>query len=48
MPIELGFRVLYLFIPSAQDLFLRLGWHIIEHTRYQDTDVVIMSHTQLT
>ena len=45
---ELGFRVLYLYTPTAQDFFLRLGWHIIEHTRYRDTNVVIMSHTQLT
>src|SRR6266478_1601972 len=44
MPDRLGFRVLYLFTPSAQDFFLRLGWHIIEHTRYRDTDVVIMSY----
>jgi GNAT superfamily N-acetyltransferase len=45
---ELGFGTLYLFTPSAQDFFLRLGWHIIEHTSYRDTDVVIMSHIHLT
>jgi predicted N-acetyltransferase YhbS len=43
-----GYPTVYLFTPSAQDFFSRLGWSIVEHTRYRDTDVTIMSHTQVT
>jgi len=43
-----GYHTVYLFTPSAQDFFLRLGWSIVEHTRYRDTDVTIMSHTLVT
>ena len=42
-----GFPTVYLFTPSAQHFFSRLGWSIVEHTRYRDTDVTIMSHTQV-
>lgn len=43
-----GYSTVYLFTPSAQDFFSRLGWSIVEHTRYRETDVTIMSHTQVT
>jgi GNAT superfamily N-acetyltransferase len=43
-----GYSTVYLFTPSAADLFLHLGWSIVEHTRYKGADVAIMSHTQLT
>lgn len=42
-----GYPTVYLFTPSAQDFFSRLGWSIVEHTRYRDADVTIMSHTQV-
>jgi GNAT superfamily N-acetyltransferase len=41
---ELGFEHLYLYTPSAETFYARLGWSVIEHTRYRDTDVVVMSH----
>ena len=43
---RLGLATLYLYTPSAQDFYSRLGWSILERTRYRDTDVTIMSHTQ--
>jgi N-acetylglutamate synthase-like GNAT family acetyltransferase len=43
-----GYSTVYLFTPSAQDYFAHLGWSIVEHTRYKEADVTIMSHTQLT
>ena len=42
-----GYPTVYLFTPSAQDFFSRLGWSIVEHTRYRNTDVTIMSYTQV-
>ena len=42
-----GYPTVCLFTPSAQDFFSRLGWSIVEHTRYRNTDVTIMSHTQV-
>ena len=42
-----GYSTVYLFPPSAQDFFSRLGWSIVEHTRYRESDVTIMSHTQV-
>jgi N-acetylglutamate synthase-like GNAT family acetyltransferase len=45
---RLGFPTVYLFTPSAEDFFSRLGWSIVEHTRYRSADVTIMTHTQLT
>jgi predicted N-acetyltransferase YhbS len=41
-----GYATVYLFTPSAQDFFSRLGWSIVEHAWYRNTDVTIMSHTQ--
>jgi predicted N-acetyltransferase YhbS len=43
-----GYPTIYLFTPSAQDFFSRLGWRIVEHAPYRDTDVTIMSHIQVT
>ena len=43
-----GFRTLYLFTPSAEAFFSHLGWSVVEQTRYRDTDVTIMSYTQVT
>jgi predicted N-acetyltransferase YhbS len=43
-----GFARVYLFTPSAEAFFSHLGWSILEHTRYRDTDVTIMSHTGVT
>jgi len=37
-----GYSTVYLFTPSAQNFFSHLGWNIVEHTRYRDTDVTIM------
>jgi predicted N-acetyltransferase YhbS len=44
----LGFPTVYLFTPSAEHFLSRLGWSIVEHTTYRDTDVTIMSRTQVT
>ena len=44
----LGFSTIYLFTPTAEHFFSRLGWSIVERTRYRDTDVTIMSHTKVT
>lgn len=41
---ELGFTRLYLYTPSAANFYARLGWKIMEQTRYRNTDVTIMSH----
>ena len=38
-----GFSTLYLFTPTAEAFFSRLGWSIVERTRYRDADVTIMS-----
>ena len=45
---RLGFATLYLYTPSAQHFYSRMGWAVLEQTRYRDTDVTIMSHTQVT
>lgn len=44
----LGVRRLYLYTPTIELFYSRLGWSLVERTRYRGTDVVIMSHTQLT
>jgi predicted N-acetyltransferase YhbS len=41
-----GYSTVYLFTPNAQDFFSHFGWSIVEHTRYREVDVTIMSHTQ--
>lgn len=43
-----GFATAYLYTPNAQDFFSRLGWTILERTHYRDTEVTVMSHTQVT
>ena len=42
-----GFLTVYLFTPSAEDFFSQLCWSIVERTRYRNTYVTIMSHTQV-
>jgi predicted N-acetyltransferase YhbS len=42
-----GYSIVYLFTPSAEPFFSHLGWSIVEHTRYRDADVTIMSHTHV-
>jgi GNAT superfamily N-acetyltransferase len=37
-----GFPRLYLYTPSAEDFYPKLGWTVLERTRYRDTDVAIM------
>jgi GNAT superfamily N-acetyltransferase len=44
---RLGFATLYLYTPSARDFYSRLGWSILERMRYRDTEVTIMSYTQV-
>ena len=44
---SLGFHTVYLFTPSAEHFFSRLGWSVVEHTLYRNTDVTIMSHTEV-
>jgi len=39
-----GIRRLYLFTPSAEPLYSRLGWFVLDRTRYRDTDVTVMYH----
>ena len=41
---SLGFVTLYLFTPSAQNFFLRLGWNILERTNYRGANVIVMSY----
>jgi GNAT superfamily N-acetyltransferase len=45
---RLGFATLYLYTPSAEDFYSRLGWFTLERAHYRDTDVTIMSHTHVT
>lgn len=40
----LGVRRLYLYTPSTEQFYSRLGWLLVEHTRYRGTDVVVMSY----
>jgi hypothetical protein len=41
---ETRFRRLYLYTPGAEIFYSRLGWVVIERTRYRDTGVTIMSY----
>jgi GNAT superfamily N-acetyltransferase len=45
--ISLGFPTVYLYTPSAEGYWSRLDWRVVEHTRFRDTDVTIMLHTQV-
>jgi GNAT superfamily N-acetyltransferase len=40
----LGVARLYLYTPSAEVLYSRLGWSIIERTQYRGADVSVMSY----
>lgn len=40
----LGVRRLYLYTPSTEQFYSRLGWLLVEHTSYRGTDVVVMSY----
>jgi len=42
--IALGVRRLYLYTPSTELFYSRLGWSLVERTRYRGTDVVVMSY----
>jgi predicted N-acetyltransferase YhbS len=43
----LGFTTVYLYTPSAEQYWSRLGWSVVEHTRFRDTDVTVMLHTRV-
>jgi GNAT superfamily N-acetyltransferase len=38
-----GVERLHLYTPSAEKMYLRLGWSVLERTRYRGADVVVMS-----
>ena len=40
----LGVRRLYLYTPSAEQFYRCRGWLLVEHTRYRNTDVAVMSY----
>jgi GNAT superfamily N-acetyltransferase len=42
----IGFSRLYLYTPSAEGFYSRLGWSVVERTRYRDTAVSLMSHNE--
>ena len=39
-----GVKRLYLYTPSAELMYLRLGWTVIERTTYRGANVVVMAH----
>jgi len=39
----LGVRRLYLYTPSAEQMYSRLGWSVVERTSYRGADVLVMS-----
>jgi GNAT superfamily N-acetyltransferase len=41
---QLGVRRLYLYTPSAEQMYSRLGWSAIERTYYHGANVVLMSY----
>lgn len=41
---ELGFGRLYLYTPTAENFYARLGWNVVERARYRDTAVTVMSY----
>ena len=41
---QLGEKRLYLYTPSAEQMYLRLGWSAIERTEYRGKEVVVMSY----
>lgn len=38
----LGFRTLYLFTPDRESFYVRLGWSLLEHTKYRGCLVTLM------
>jgi predicted N-acetyltransferase YhbS len=40
----LGVRQLYLYTPGTELFYSRLGWSLVERTRYRGTDVIVMSY----
>ncbi len=40
----LGVKRLYLYTPSAEQMYSRLGWSTVERTSYRGADVVVMSY----
>ena len=45
---SLGYSTVYLYTPSAEAYWSRLGWSVVEHTRFRGADVTVMLHTQVT
>ncbi len=39
-----GARRLYLYTPGAEQMYVRLGWSVVERTRYLGAEVVVMSY----
>lgn len=44
----LGVGGLYLFTPTTQEFYSRLGWVLVEHTTYRGADVAVMSYQCVT
>lgn len=40
----LGVQRLYLYTPSTEQFYSRLGWSVVERTGYRGVDVVVMSY----
>jgi predicted N-acetyltransferase YhbS len=40
----LGVHRLYLYTPSTEQFYSRLGWSLVERTSYRGTDVVVMAY----
>lgn len=40
----LGVRRLYLYTPSTEHFYSRLGWSLVERTSYEGVDVAVMSY----
>ena len=40
----LGVKRLYLFTPDAERMYSRLGWSVLDRTRYRGADAVVMSY----
>ena len=40
----LGVHRLYLYTPSVEKFYLRLGWSVVERTGYRGVDVVVMCY----
>jgi GNAT superfamily N-acetyltransferase len=40
----LGAYRLYLYTPSKEQFYLRLGWSVVERTGYRGVDVIVMSY----